>query len=484
MKKIMVGLVFCLSAILGFSLPSNSAKAPELLVQNDVRYTIQTDIRDAREMARFATQLIRQEYDVAGHNWRTGEIEVITNASGVAALTAAGHTGLQTMAAVAPDPRFLNPATSAQKLQALAKAYPNLSRLEQIGTSIQGRPIFALLISNTPQKDDPKGAQKPSIIFDGVHHAREVMTAEVVMDVAEELLTKQATNPAYKNIVENWMVWVVPILNVDGSNIVFSSTPMWRKNAHMTNNRIHGVDINRNYGFNWNGCRGSSGMPSSDIYRGASAGSEPETKALSSLAEMVRPTSSLSYHSYSELVLYSYGCESMNAADKILIAKIGRELADQLPIDRGTGTYTPGTPSEILYDVDGDSMDHIYAQYGALSYTFEVNQAFQPSYNLRQPTVEKHRKAWSWFFERMSKNLLTVTTVNGKTRKAEPVELEIDTVVHKNGELPLRSNAAGRFFKVLDPGAYVVTAKLSDGTRTSMTVEMNGEPKSVTLVVQ
>ncbi|MGE3974748.1 MAG: M14 family metallopeptidase [Bdellovibrionales bacterium] len=484
MRKILLGLVFSSFAVLGFSLPSNSAKAPEYVIENDTRYIIQTNIRNPYEMGKLTRTLVQQGFDVAGYVWQKGEIEVITNAKGIKKLNAAGLKGSTVAQFLAPDARFLNPATTAKKLQDLHAAYPQHTRLEQIGTSIQGRPVYALLISNTPAKNDAMAVQKPSIIFDGVHHAREVMTAEVVMDIAEELLTKQGSSAAYKKIVDNWLVWVVPMLNVDGSNIVFTNYAMWRKNAHMTNNRVHGVDLNRNYAFKWNACGGSSGATSSETYRGEAAGSEPETKALMSLAEMVRPTASISYHSYSELVLYAYGCNGLRAAEQQLVEGIGKELAALLPSDNGRGTYTPGTPWELLYAVDGASSDHIYGQFGALSYTFEVNQSFQPAYTVRQPTLEKHRKAWSWFFERMSKNLLTISTVNARTGRAESVEIDIDTVVHRNGEMPFKSNAQGKFFKVLDPGAYVITAKTADGRRANMTVEMSGQPKTVTLTIQ
>lgn len=472
------------AVLIGISIPGNSAHAPKLVVDNDVRYIVQTNLRDPYEMGKLSRSLVEQGFDVAGIVRHRGEIEVITNIAGVARLNENGLYGNQSLTVLAPDSRYLNPTTVAMKLQRLHAAYPELTRLEQIGTSNQGRPIFALLVSNTPLKNDPAGLKKPSIIFDGVHHAREVMTAEVVMDVAEELLTKQSSNGVYKSILQNWMVWVVPMLNVDGSNIVFTESSMWRKNARESNGRIYGVDLNRNYMFNWNRCGGSSGSMGSDSYRGPTAASEPETRAIMNLAEMVRPTASLSYHSYGEMVLYSYGCSGVSASEKALVEKIGKEIAAQLPEDSGGGTYAAGTPWELLYGVDGDSMDHIYSQFGSLSYAFEINQDFQPSYSIRQATLEKHRKAWSWYLMRMTGSLLSVTTVNGKTGVAESSEVEIDKVIHRNGELPFKSNSAGVFFKVLDPGTYVITGQTADGRRGSLSIEMDGQPKSVTLVVQ
>jgi hypothetical protein len=45
--------------------------------------------------------------------------------------------------------------------------------------------------------------------------------------------------------------------------------------------QLDGVDLNRNYGYNWGyDDEGSSGYEGSDNYRGPSPFSEPETKAI------------------------------------------------------------------------------------------------------------------------------------------------------------------------------------------------------------
>ncbi|MEQ1875398.1 MAG: M14 family zinc carboxypeptidase [Bdellovibrionia bacterium] len=471
-----------LFVILGVSLTGVTNSNLGLLNQNDVRFKVQTPYARSYRLAQAATWLARSGYDVAGVSHETGEIEVITNNGGVKLLQQQGLNGFFPRAEgfAGLDPRYLNPEKVETKLKAINKAFPQLTRLEKIGTSLQGRAIWALLISSTPQANDPRALLKPAIIFDGLHHAREVMTPEVVMDVADTLLSNLATSPRAAQVVATWNIWVVPMVNVDGSNIVHTKDRMWRKNARANNGGVHGVDINRNYQYRWNGCDGSSGTTGAQDYRGTAPASEPETQALIGLVNRVRPTASLSYHSYSELVLYSYGCNNTYTGEKAMVEKIGKELAALLPSDSGKGTYEPGTPWELLYDVDGDSMDHIYASTGALSYTFEINQSFQPSYDLKEPTLKKHRGAWTYFFDRMDKNLLTIAAVDSKGNPVE-AEIAIDLVPHNQGELPLRTNAIGRFFKVLDPGNYVITAKTAGGATTTVKVTMSAQPKTVTV---
>ena len=54
-----------------------------------------------------------------------------------------------------------------------------------------------------------------------------------------------------------------------------------RRNTNCGNGTTRGVDLNRNFGYEWGANNtGSSPDPCSDVYRGESAFSEPETQAV------------------------------------------------------------------------------------------------------------------------------------------------------------------------------------------------------------
>jgi hypothetical protein len=82
---------------------------------------------------------------------------------------------------------------------------------------------------------------------------------------------------------------------------------MWRKNRR-NNGGSYGVDLNRNFGYQWGyDNNGSSPTASSDTYRGPSANSELETQAFRNFVN-ARPIAAMqSYHSYSNLMIYPYG---------------------------------------------------------------------------------------------------------------------------------------------------------------------------------
>jgi len=196
------------------------------------------------------------------------------------------------------------------------------------------------------------------------------------------------------------------------------------------------------------------------------------------LGYMTYPTASLSYHSYSELVLYPYGCQGAFTGENALHQKIGGELAQMLPSDSNKGTYTAGTPWKLLYSVDGDSMGFMHGEFGALAFTLEVNQSFQPDYAVREPTLVKHRKAWSYFIQRMSQNMLSLKVVSAARFQPLEATITISGIIKNKGEKPMKTNAAGNFFKVLDPGSYTLDVKLADGRAKQIQVQMAGQPQT------
>jgi hypothetical protein len=182
---------------------------PRLVEQKTIRYVIQTQVQNPYQLAKLSRWLAQNDFDVAGVNWRKGRVEVITDDKGIQFLQSKRISGFIKPAPMGqqeagPDRRFLNPASLAAKMKALHEANPQLTRLEQIGVTNQGRPILGLLVSTTPQAGDPKALEKPTIIFDGLHHAREIMTPEIVLDVAETLLRAARTSQRARQIVQGW----------------------------------------------------------------------------------------------------------------------------------------------------------------------------------------------------------------------------------------------------------------------------------------
>ena len=75
----------------------------------------------------------------------------------------------------------------------------------------------------------------------------------------------------------------------------------------MNSGSTYGVDLNRNYSFQWGyDDIGSSPDPTSNEYRGTEPFSEPETRAVRDFCENHQIKLSLNYHSWGDLLIYPW----------------------------------------------------------------------------------------------------------------------------------------------------------------------------------
>ncbi len=257
--------------------------------------------------------------------------------------------------------------TMQKKLNEWVEKYPEICRVESLGKTHENREIFALKISDNPAKNEPE----PAALLMGAHHAREWPSVEVPMAVAKKLIEEYASNEEVKRLVDEREIWIVPMVNPDGVTYSMEKSKMWRKNRRNNGNGTYGVDLNRNYGYQW-GNVGASNSGSSDTYHGTGPFSEPESSAMRDFVTREKFQASISFHTYSELVLYpfGYGYNIPNPDEKIF-KKMAGEMAEM-------NGYEAKNSAE-LYPAMGDSDDFFYGDRKMLCFTFELCSTFIPN---------------------------------------------------------------------------------------------------------
>ncbi len=403
-------------------------------------------------------QIRKMDLDVAGVNLKNNTVDVIVTTPEVAQLRAMGFNTLTSKSVVAlatPDQEYHTSAKVEADLKAFAAAYPEIAQVESVGKSLEGRDIFAIKITSNVKQTDPS---KPRIFFNGMHHAREVMSTEVPLDTINTLLTQYGKDSKVTHWVDSNEIWILPMFNVDGNHRVWTKDTMWRKNTRGG----YGVDINRNYPYAWNTCNGSSGSKTAQDYRGPSAASEPETQVMMNLVKNIRPVFSISYHSYSEIVIYPFGCKGSRVPTKEVVEGIGAELASKIVTDDKSGTYVAGTAPELLYSVDGGDIDWMYGQYQVIPYVIEVNsdsQGFQPGYKKwRDSTVARMRPAWQFLLDRVDGSSIHGSVKNSSGAFVPGATIHLERTSGGAAfvqDYPAQEN--GYFHVIVPPGQYKVS---------------------------
>ncbi len=253
-----------------------------------------------------------------------------------------------------------------RELFALEDSFPNLASVSKIGESLEGRNIYALKISDNAGLDEDEA----EVLFIGCHHAREWISVEVPFLLGKHLLTNYETDSRIKSVVDQSEIWIVPLLNPDGLEYSIHFYRYWRKNRRDNGDSSYGVDLNRNYGYKWSfDNQGSSPNPNSEVYRGTEAFSEPETQAIRDFFLERNFQSLISYHSYSQAIIYPWGYTTEPTSQDQLLSQIAATMSGLIQSINGN-FYEYG--QTVLYLTNGDTTDWSFGVYGIPSYTIEL----------------------------------------------------------------------------------------------------------------
>lgn len=346
--------------------------------------------------------LLRQHFDVldgccGGAANAAGALEVIVHKDQVAALLAITPTAklveqgrpfadIALERAIAspndvPDANYYTVAEIEAAIDAQVAAHPtiarkvNLSALPGGTTTIEGRPIYALKVSDNVALDE----DEPAIVLAAQHHARELNTPPMVIGAMQRVLAGYGTNATLTSLVNGYELWFVPMVNPDGVNHVWTTDNLWRKNRRDNGGGVYGVDLNRNYPTLWSLC-GASTVTSSETYQGTAAGSEPEGYAMRNFVALMQPEIYLDFHSYGQDVLRTYApCATVSTTMHNFVERYVDDLCTQL-------TYSKRDPSG-----SGEAPEDHWAKRGTLSFLIEVGTAFQPAYSA---TVTEEARVW------------------------------------------------------------------------------------------
>lgn len=246
-------------------------------------------------------------------------------------------------------------------LDSMAANYSNLITIKApigAGLSIEGRPIYYVKISDNPTLTEPESR----MLYTAVHHAREPESLSQLIFYMWYLLENYATDIQVQNIVNNSELFFIPCINPDGYIYNETTDPngggMWRKNRRDNLDGEFGVDLNRNYEYNWGfDDDGSSPFTADETYRGTAPFSEPETQLVSDFVNNYDFKITLNYHTFGNLLIYPWGyIPSLYTPDSALFVNYGMLLTRYNQFTYGTANQTVG------YIVNGSSDDWMYGE--------------------------------------------------------------------------------------------------------------------------
>ncbi|KAL3859593.1 hypothetical protein ACJMK2_009807 [Sinanodonta woodiana] len=246
-----------------------------------------------------------------------------------------------------------------------------------LGHSFEGRTIPALKISL------PSRNLKKAIIIDGGIHAREWISPATVIWMLDKLVFNPFNEPEVTTILNHFDFYIIPVLNPDGYEFSRTNDRLWRKNRRINKDNgaenCIGVDLNRNFDYQWDPKNGGSNNPCSILYSGTHPNSEPETVALANFTHSLKGVDNggpvlayLTFHSYGQYWLYPWGYTTDYPVDQPELHHLGEITANAIWSVHGS-RFTVGSSTNVLYAAAGGSDDYAKGSAGVkYSYTPEL----------------------------------------------------------------------------------------------------------------
>lgn len=222
------------------------------------------------------------------------------------------------------------------ELQEIANTYPSIASLYNLGSSVQGRIIWGLKITDNPDIEE----NEAEVRICGCHHGNELMSVELPLMLAWYLVENYASDPYIQDLVKNRETWIIPLVNPDGREMI-------------TRYNANGVDLNRDYGYIWGG-EGGSPAPFSQL----------ETKVIREHALDNNFVLSLSFHTSGNIVNYIWNYKGEPVEDY--------DVAVALSNQYGSHNTYQVVEGYDWYQTKGDINDFSYGCRGDIDWTIEV----------------------------------------------------------------------------------------------------------------
>ncbi|XP_050551710.1 zinc carboxypeptidase-like [Spodoptera frugiperda] len=203
-------------------------------------------------------------------------------------------------------------------LETINKKYSHCN-LITLGKTLNNKPIYVLKISTM------NPTNKAILIDSGIHGCEwtSVVSTLYFIDSIVHSFYKQ---PSY---IKDRDWHIIPVLNPDGYEYSLHNDRLWKKNRRKVSEFCYGVDLNRNFEYNW-AKQDSTRSICSETFCGRAPFSEAETQAFKRLTDGPRFHGYLSIHSAGTKVLFPMGVTRSDHADQIVMTKAMAEAMRSL----------------------------------------------------------------------------------------------------------------------------------------------------------
>jgi PKD repeat protein len=328
-------------------------------------------------------------------------------------------------------------------MQGFAADYPSLCRLQNIGSSTEGRGLYVLKITDNPDVRE----YEPQFLYTSTMHGDETTGYILMLYLIDHLLSNYGTDAEVTDMVNSMEIWINPLANPDGTYAAGNTNV-----NGATRENGNGVDLNRNYPDPQDGPH-----PDGNAY-------QPETMAWMAFADSMDFVMSANFHGGAEVFNYPWDTEATDNADRTWWVNKGNEYVDEVHTISGNNymvDYSPGfdangvTNGYTWYEVNGGRQDYMNTYEHCREVTIELSATklippsqFQNHWNYNKQALLNYMKETY-----IGVHGIVTDACSGQGVKAKVFvnNHDVDST-HVYASLPL-----GNYYRPIAPGSYSVT---------------------------
>ncbi len=248
-------------------------------------------------------------------------------------------------------------ASVQSDLKNMITLYPQITSLEQYGSSLEKRPLWALKVTSSKNSGN-----KPAILLTASTHGDELITVEVVFGLLESLLSGYGKDPRFTSIVDHYQIYFVPVVNPDG---------YVRRERY-----ANGIDPNRDYPW-----------PEDSNHS-----SNPCVSAIMKFYETHAIKASIDFHAFGEMIMYpwAYTYQSLPTFENDFFDQVTGQMAKH-------NGYVFGQISKVIYVAKGSSADYYHWKHGSWALGIEVGTQKVPT-SSQIPKIIQENSESTWTF--------------------------------------------------------------------------------------
>jgi len=354
-------------------------------------------------------------------------------------------------------------------MQHFVATYPDLCHLDTIGTSINGKLVFALKISDNAGADE----DEPEVFYSSTMHGDETGGFVLMLRLADYLLNNYNTDSRIKNLVDNLEIWINPLANPDGTYASGNAI------TYPTRENANGVDLNRNF---------------PDPFQPFEI-QEKENRDMIKFMRNRKFVISANFHSGVEVVNYPWDrWLSKIHADDIWFNSISRAYADTVHVysvpaymdylDNGV------TRGAVWYIIYGGRQDFVTWELHGREVTIELDDAYVTPAAQLELLWQYNRRSLLGYLENA---MYGIHGVVSDLHTSLPVPAKVYIAGHDKDSSQVYSDTlTGRFTRFLSPGSWSLSfsakgyqdTTLNDiivitGQKTDLSVEMRSVSSNI-----